>query len=197
MIDWAGGAVFGVTATAALASVLMTAEMAGWTRLDLRLVLGAAFVADQDPARIVGVRVRGAADASALRPDDVPERCGDVCHAVEGRQVVLAQGVEGDVPSEGQLVLARPPVVGDPDCAGGRTTVRSSAGVASGLLVSEPTVGDHRPAARTGGAPRISSRRIETAYRSSSQTAASEAIPRISSIRLAASSAAVDPAGTR
>lgn len=55
VIDWAGWAVFGVIATAALTSVLVTAQMAGWTRLDLPLVLGTAFVADHDRARLVGV----------------------------------------------------------------------------------------------------------------------------------------------
>lgn len=53
-MDWAGWAVFGLAATAALTSVLIAAQLAGWTRLDLPLLLGTLFVEDPDHARAVG-----------------------------------------------------------------------------------------------------------------------------------------------
>lgn len=53
-MDWAGWAVFGLLATAALTALMVGAQMAGWTRLDLPLVLGTLFVADPDRARVVG-----------------------------------------------------------------------------------------------------------------------------------------------
>lgn len=53
-MDWAGWAVFGLAATAALTSVLIAAQLAGWTRLDLPLLLGTLFVADPDHARAAG-----------------------------------------------------------------------------------------------------------------------------------------------
>jgi hypothetical protein len=39
-MDWAGWAVFGLAATALLTSLLIGAQLAGWTRLDLPLLLG-------------------------------------------------------------------------------------------------------------------------------------------------------------
>ncbi len=54
MIDWAGWAVFGLAATAALTSVLIGAQLAGWTRLDLPLLLGTLLLEDPDHARAVG-----------------------------------------------------------------------------------------------------------------------------------------------
>lgn len=53
-MDWAGWAVFGVIATSLLTGVLITAQVAGLTRLDLPLMLGTLFVADPDRARVVG-----------------------------------------------------------------------------------------------------------------------------------------------
>lgn len=41
MIDWAGWALFGLVATAALTAIMITAQLAGLTRLDLPLLLGA------------------------------------------------------------------------------------------------------------------------------------------------------------
>lgn len=67
MIDWGGWALFGLIATAGLTAVLVTAQLAGWTRLDLPLVLGTAFVADHDRARVVGaVAHMGFGEAFAL-----------------------------------------------------------------------------------------------------------------------------------
>ena len=53
-MDWTGWAVFGLVATAALTSVLITAQMAGLTRLDLPLMLGSVVAADPDRARVAG-----------------------------------------------------------------------------------------------------------------------------------------------
>ena len=53
-MDWAGWAVFGVAATAALTALMIGAQMAGLTRLDIPLLLGTWFVEDPDHARAIG-----------------------------------------------------------------------------------------------------------------------------------------------
>ncbi|HEX2040337.1 MAG TPA: hypothetical protein VHF47_11475 [Acidimicrobiales bacterium] len=53
-MDWDGWAVFGLLATTALTAVLITAQLAGLTRLDIPLMLGSVVVADPDRARVVG-----------------------------------------------------------------------------------------------------------------------------------------------
>jgi hypothetical protein len=53
-MDWAGWAVFGVAATAALTASLIVAQMAGLTRLDLPLLLGTIVTEDPDRARVAG-----------------------------------------------------------------------------------------------------------------------------------------------
>src|SRR5207248_1330330 len=53
-VDWGGWAVFGLLATAALTAVMMGAQLAGFSRLDLPLMLGTIFAADPDRARVVG-----------------------------------------------------------------------------------------------------------------------------------------------
>lgn len=53
-MNWVGWGVFGLGATAALTSVLIAAQLAGWTRLDLPLLLGTLVVEDPDRARAVG-----------------------------------------------------------------------------------------------------------------------------------------------
>lgn len=53
-MDWAGWAVFGVAATAALTVVMISAQLAGLTRLDLPLILGAILTEDPDRARFGG-----------------------------------------------------------------------------------------------------------------------------------------------
>jgi hypothetical protein len=53
-MDWAGWAIFGSIATAALTAVLIGSQLAGWTRLDLPLILGTLVVPDPDRARVVG-----------------------------------------------------------------------------------------------------------------------------------------------
>jgi hypothetical protein len=53
-MDWAGWAIFGLIATAALTAVMIAAQLAGRTRLDIPLMLGTIVVADPDRARIAG-----------------------------------------------------------------------------------------------------------------------------------------------
>ncbi|GAB2621748.1 hypothetical protein [Kocuria arenosa] len=53
-MDWSGWALFGLLATSALTVVLIAAQMAGFTRLDLPLVLGTLVTGDPDRARVVG-----------------------------------------------------------------------------------------------------------------------------------------------
>jgi hypothetical protein len=56
-VDWAGWAVFGLLATTLLTGVMITAQLAGLTRLDLPLVLGAIVTEDPDRARVAGFLV--------------------------------------------------------------------------------------------------------------------------------------------
>jgi hypothetical protein len=53
-MDWSGWALFGLLATGGLTAVMITAQMAGWTRLDLPLVLGTILTPDPDRARVAG-----------------------------------------------------------------------------------------------------------------------------------------------
>ena len=53
-MDWLGWGVFGLIATATLTAVLIGAQLAGLTRLDLPLMLGTLLVADPDRARVAG-----------------------------------------------------------------------------------------------------------------------------------------------
>lgn len=53
-MDWAGWALFGLFATALLTSAMIVAQLAGWTRLDLPLLLGTMLTADPDRSRVVG-----------------------------------------------------------------------------------------------------------------------------------------------
>lgn len=53
-MDWAGWALFGLIATAALTAIMITAQLAGRTRLDLPLVLGTIVTEDPDRARVAG-----------------------------------------------------------------------------------------------------------------------------------------------
>jgi hypothetical protein len=53
-MDWQGRALFGLLATTALTAVMIACQMAGWTRLDLPLVLGSRVTPDPDRARIAG-----------------------------------------------------------------------------------------------------------------------------------------------
>jgi hypothetical protein len=53
-LDWSGWLIFGLIATAALTAVMIGAQLAGFTRLDLPLMLGTLMVADPDRARVAG-----------------------------------------------------------------------------------------------------------------------------------------------
>jgi len=53
-MDWAGWALFGLLATAMLTAVMIAAQLAGWTRLDIPLLLGTMITADPDRARVAG-----------------------------------------------------------------------------------------------------------------------------------------------
>lgn len=53
-MDWAGWAILGLVATSALTAVLIAAQLAGLTRLDIPLVLGTIFTEDPDRARVLG-----------------------------------------------------------------------------------------------------------------------------------------------
>lgn len=53
-MDWSGWAVFGLMATTALTAVMVTAQLAGLTRLDIPLLLGSTVTEDPDRARAAG-----------------------------------------------------------------------------------------------------------------------------------------------
>jgi hypothetical protein len=53
-VDWAGWALFGLVATAALTAIMAVAQLAGVTRLDLPLLLGTLVTEDPDRARVAG-----------------------------------------------------------------------------------------------------------------------------------------------
>ncbi len=53
-MDWAGWALFGLIATTALTAVMIGAQLAGLTRLDLPLLLGTLATPDPDRARVAG-----------------------------------------------------------------------------------------------------------------------------------------------
>ncbi|MGC4866223.1 hypothetical protein ACLQ3B_12425 [Micromonospora sp. DT53] len=53
-MDWDGWALFGFVATAALTASMITAQLAGLTRLDFPLALGTFVTEDPDRARVVG-----------------------------------------------------------------------------------------------------------------------------------------------
>jgi hypothetical protein len=53
-MDWAGWALFGLVATSVLTAVMIAAQLAGFSRLDLPLILGTIFTEDPDRARVAG-----------------------------------------------------------------------------------------------------------------------------------------------
>ena len=53
-MDWAGWALFGLLATALLTAIMIVAQLLGWTRLDLPLILGTIVTDDPDRARVAG-----------------------------------------------------------------------------------------------------------------------------------------------
>ncbi|SCL29093.1 hypothetical protein GA0074692_2662 [Micromonospora pallida] len=66
-MDWAGWALFGLVATMVLTAVMIAAQLAGFTRLDLPLVLGTLVTEDPDRARVLGFVIHlGAGQGFAL-----------------------------------------------------------------------------------------------------------------------------------
>ena len=53
-MDWAGWGVFGFAATVVLTALMVGAQLAGWSRMDIPMMLGSAFVDSIDRARVVG-----------------------------------------------------------------------------------------------------------------------------------------------
>lgn len=53
-MDWAGWALFGLIATTTLTAVMIAAQLAGLSRLDLPLLLGTIVTEDPDRARVIG-----------------------------------------------------------------------------------------------------------------------------------------------
>lgn len=53
-MDWGGWATFGFGATVALTAILVAAQLAGLTRMDIPMMLGTILVEDPDRARVVG-----------------------------------------------------------------------------------------------------------------------------------------------
>lgn len=53
-MDWTGWAVFGLVATSGLTALMITAQLAGLSRLDLPLLIGTWVTADPDKARVAG-----------------------------------------------------------------------------------------------------------------------------------------------
>lgn len=53
-MDWGGWATFGFGATVALTAIMVAAQLAGLTRMDIPMMLGTMFVEDPDRARVVG-----------------------------------------------------------------------------------------------------------------------------------------------
>lgn len=54
-MDWSGWTTFGVVATVLLTAVLVGAQLAGLTRLDIPLMLGTLLTGDPDRARFIGI----------------------------------------------------------------------------------------------------------------------------------------------
>lgn len=60
-MDWLGWAVFGLASTTALTAIMIAAQLAGITRLDLPLILGTVVSEDPDKARVAGFFIHLAA----------------------------------------------------------------------------------------------------------------------------------------
>lgn len=56
-MDWSGWATFGFGATVALTGIIVGAQLAGLTRMDIPMMLGTFFVTDPDRARFLGFLV--------------------------------------------------------------------------------------------------------------------------------------------
>jgi hypothetical protein len=60
-MDWQGWITFGFVATAILTAILIGAQLAGLTRMDIPTMLGTTLVADMDIARVAGTVMHMAA----------------------------------------------------------------------------------------------------------------------------------------
>jgi hypothetical protein len=56
-MDWAGWAVFGIAATVTLTGIMVAAQLAGLSRMDIPLILGTMFTDNPDRARSIGFLV--------------------------------------------------------------------------------------------------------------------------------------------
>jgi uncharacterized membrane protein YagU involved in acid resistance len=56
-MDWAGWAVFGIAATVTLTGIMVAAQLAGLSRMDIPLILGTMFTDNPDRARSFGFLV--------------------------------------------------------------------------------------------------------------------------------------------
>jgi hypothetical protein len=56
-VDWAGWAVFGLAATITLTGIMVAAQLAGVSRMDIPLILGTLFTDEPDRARFLGFLV--------------------------------------------------------------------------------------------------------------------------------------------
>lgn len=66
-MDWAGWALFGLIATTALTVVMVMAQLAGLSRLDIPLLLGTMVSGDPDRAHVAGILMHlGVGQAFAL-----------------------------------------------------------------------------------------------------------------------------------
>ena len=55
LVDWSGWAIFGLVATVLLTGILASAQLLGWTRMDLTMMLGTIFTPRIERARAFGV----------------------------------------------------------------------------------------------------------------------------------------------
>lgn len=84
-MDWAGWALFGLVATAALTAALIAAQLAGLTRLDLPLVLGTLVTEDPDRARVIGFFIHLGAVRASPSVTQARSRCCTVPPGGSGR----------------------------------------------------------------------------------------------------------------
>ncbi len=54
-MDWTGWAIFGFVGTIVLTGVMVFAQLIGWTRIDMPMMLGTMFTAKVERARVLGI----------------------------------------------------------------------------------------------------------------------------------------------
>jgi hypothetical protein len=60
-LDWTGWAIFGFVGTVVLTGIMVGAQLLGWTRMDLPMMLGTIFTERIERARVIGVAAHLAA----------------------------------------------------------------------------------------------------------------------------------------